>query len=98
MTSDPDLSRFASYSRIADDLIVQSSKEDVAQCARILAFTLAQYELRFGELPRSKYIAMLELNNPIDADMAEALTASMKHLVGVLGTLLRDRDEPSESH
>ena len=98
MTSDPDLSRFASYSRIADALIAQAGKEELAECARILALAVAQYELRFGELPRAEYIAMLERNDPIDADTAKALAAGMEQLVGVLGTLLRERDEPSEPH
>ena len=54
--------------------------------------------MRFGELPRAEYIAMLERNDPIDADTAKALLAGMEQLVGVLGTVMQGEQEASEPH
>jgi len=89
----PASSPFAVYVRIAGALIAQAGKEEeVAECARILALAVAQYELKFGELPRTEYIAMLERNDPIDADTAEALAVGMEQFVGVLG-----KEEPGLS-
>ena len=46
-----DLSSFQQYYRLADILIEQASKEQLAECARLLALNLAHYQGRFGEMP-----------------------------------------------
>jgi len=94
----PYISRFADYARIADALITRADKEELAECARILALAVVQYELKFGELPRTEYIAMLERHDPIDVDTAKALAAGMEQLVGVLGTVMQGEQEMSEPH
>ena len=38
-----------------DDLVAESSKEDLVECARVLALNLAQYKQDFGELPQEGY-------------------------------------------
>lgn len=40
-----DLTTFRQYYAIADQLIAQASKDDLAECARLLALNLAHYEL-----------------------------------------------------
>lgn len=39
----PDLSTFERYYKLADDLIAQSTKEQLAECARLLALNLAHH-------------------------------------------------------
>ena len=50
--ADEEMERFRTLYRLADKLIAQADKEDVAETARILAFDLAQYQVS-GQLRRS---------------------------------------------
>ena len=45
-----DLSTLAEYNKIADLLIEKVSKEDIAECASLLAMNLAHYQSKYGEL------------------------------------------------
>lgn len=82
-----DLTTFKQYYALADRLIDQSSKEAVAECARLLALNLAHYEMRFGALPLDDTLAALSAAEPND-DQAELLTRGMENLVGLLGNVL----------
>jgi hypothetical protein len=46
-----DLSSFERYLNLADTLIAQSTKEQLAECARLLAFNLAHHQALHGEIP-----------------------------------------------
>ena len=54
-----DLSELQEYYTLADRLIEQSSKEDLAECARLLALNLAHYQGKYGELPLDETLSML---------------------------------------
>lgn len=82
-----DLTTFHQYYALADQLIAQASKDDLAECARLLALNLAHYELRFGELPLDETLAALSAAEPNDAQ-AQMLTRGMENLVGLLGNVL----------
>lgn len=45
-----ELSMFAQYNKIADQLIEKVSKDDLAECARLLALNVAHYQSKYGEL------------------------------------------------
>ncbi len=81
-----DLSMFAQYSKLADMLIAQASKEQVAECARFLALNLAHYKMRYGELPLDETLAMADAVEPND-EQAVMLANGMENLVGVLGAI-----------
>lgn len=82
-----DLTTFQQYYALADQLIEQSSKETLAECARLLALNLAHYEMRYGALPLDDTLAALSAAEPND-DQAEMLTRGMQNLVGLLGNVL----------
>lgn len=82
-----DLTAFQRYYALADQLIDQSSKEAVAECARLLALNLAHYEMRYGALPLDDTLAALSATEPND-DQTELLTRGMENLVGLLGNVL----------
>ncbi len=48
------------YYKYLDEMIAESTKEDLAECARLLALNLAQYKAKYGELPLEDHQAMLE--------------------------------------
>ncbi len=45
------LAEFKDYYKYLDEMIAESTKEDLAECARLLALNLAQYKAKYGELP-----------------------------------------------
>lgn len=82
-----DLTTFNQYYALADQLIAQASKEDLAECARLLALNLAHYQGRFGELPLEDTLATLEAPEP-NAAQAQLLTRGMETFVGLLGNVM----------
>jgi len=82
-----DLSSFQQYYRLADVLIEQASKEQLAECARLLALNLAHYQGKFGKMPLEDTLAVLGATEPND-DQAKLLMEGMEILVGLLGNVL----------
>ncbi|MBI1887787.1 MAG: hypothetical protein HYS19_05370 [Nitrosomonadales bacterium] len=82
-----DLSTFEQYYKLADQLIEKSSKEDIAECARLLALNVAHYQSKFGELPLDEALAMIGMTEPNDEQL-ELMSAGMEVLVGVLGNVV----------
>ncbi len=81
-----DLSMYVQYNKLADMLIAQASKEQVAECARLLALNVAHYQMKYGDLPLEDTLAMIDADEPND-DQAKMLAHGMENLVGVLGTV-----------
>ena len=46
-----DIDDFHTFYELADRIIADASKEDVAEAARLLALNVAHYQLRYGALP-----------------------------------------------
>jgi hypothetical protein len=82
-----DLSRFQQYYKLADVLIEKSNKEELAECARLLALNLAHFQELYGEVPLSDTLAMVDAPDPND-EQAGLLADGMEILVGVLGNVL----------
>lgn len=82
-----DLSRFTDHYKLADLLIEQASKEELAECARLLALNLAHYQGLYGEVPLSDTLALVDAPEPND-DQTLLLADGMEILVGILGSVL----------
>lgn len=82
-----DLSSFEQYYKLADVLIEQASKDQLAECARLLALNLAHYQGLYGEVPLDDTLAMLNAREPKE-EQAALLADGMEILVGVLGSVL----------
>jgi len=61
-----DLSTFKQYYELADMLIEKATKEQLAECARILALNLAQYKARHGEIPLDETLGLVGMDEPND--------------------------------
>jgi len=91
-----DLDDFRTFYELADRLIADASKDDVAEAARLLALNVAHYQLKYGALPIDDFADMLRAH-AIDPETAKLLSAGMQNLVGVLGQVLGFADEgPSD--
>ncbi|MBW8364704.1 MAG: hypothetical protein K0M39_09125 [Rhizobium sp.] len=82
-----DPSEFEQYYKLADLLIEQATKEQLAECARLLALNLAHYQGLYGEVPLGKTLAILDAAEP-NNEQLELMASGMETLVGVLGNVL----------
>lgn len=82
-----DLSMFAQYNKLADQLIEKVSKDDLAECARLLALNVAHYQGKYGELPLDETLAMIGMTKP-NEEQLQLMTDGMEILVGVLGNVV----------
>ncbi len=74
-------------------LIAQASKDQIAECARLLALNLAHYQSKYGDLPLEETLAMSDVDEP-NVEQVEMLAHGMENLVGVLGTVCSGLGEP----
>jgi len=82
-----DLSTFAQYIKLADQLIEKVSKDDLAECARLLAFNVAHYQSKYGELPLDETLAMIGMTKP-NEEQIQLMNDGMEVFVGVLGNVV----------
>ena len=81
-----DLDEFKSYSALANQLIDAMAKEQVAECLRVMAVHLAEYERRFSQIPRPD---LLELARAIELNdqQTRLVRDGMELLVGYLASV-----------
>ena len=82
-----DLSTFKHYNKLADQLIEAVSKDDIAECARLLALNVAHYQSKYGELSLDETLAMIGMTKP-NEEQLQLITDGMVILVGVLGNVV----------
>lgn len=82
-----DLSTFEQYYKLADQLIEKMSKEDIAECARLLALNVAHYQSKYGELPLDETLAMIGMGKP-NTEQLQLMSDGMEVFVGVLGNIV----------
>lgn len=81
------LSTFAQYNKLADQLIEKVSKDDLAECARLLAMNVAHYQNKYGELPLEEVLALIGMTKP-NKEQLQLMCDGMEILVGVLGNVV----------
>lgn len=88
--------QFESYAAVADQLIAELSKTQLAECARMLALHVADYRRQFGEIPHTDLLRLADTIK-IGAEQAALLRDGMEILVGSLENV-RERTDlgPSE--
>ncbi|WON75330.1 hypothetical protein [Nitrosospira sp. Is2] len=91
----PNLSKVEQYMALVEKLIQLADKEELAECARILAINLAHYQIKYGELPLGDGMFMDEQVELSD-QQRELVVQGMETLVGVLGSVLQGLDEKTE--
>jgi hypothetical protein len=84
-----DMTRFNQYLTLADQLLSVSSKEEIAECARLLAINVAHYQSVYGDLTLDATLNAAYADQPNQAQI-DLMTSGMETLVGVLGGLTSD--------
>jgi hypothetical protein len=90
-----DLSKLEQYMQLVDRLVQLADKEDLAECARLLAMNIAHYEMIYGELPMQDRLAMTYANDLNDQQNA-LVTKGMQTMAGMLGSVIHGLDEKIE--
>ncbi len=95
--ADDEIERFEQLYRLADKLIAEADKEDVAEAARILALDLAQFQAKYGEFPADEYVSLAAADR-LTPELAKSLADGMENLVGVLGSFTRHEQDDDAVH
>lgn len=85
-----DLDLFKEYYRLADKVIAGVTKEELAECARLLALNVAHYRQKYGELPLNEQNRFFNTTE-VDAEMAKLLAKGMRQLLSSLAMIIDDR-------
>lgn len=88
----PNLIKLNQYIQLTDKLIEIADKDELAECARLLALNVAHYEMRYGELPLDETSAMAD-SNTLNDQQADLVTKGPETMVGVLGSVIQGLDE-----
>ena len=78
--------RFAKYLQLSDEMLARAEREDLEECARILAVQCAHYRAKFGELPMADAVAVLT-NETMNDEQAQWISEGLEMVIGVLGIL-----------
>ena len=84
----PDLAKLDQYMALVDKLVQLADKEELAECARLLAMNVAHYEMKYGDMPLQDRLAMTYANELSD-QQTELVTNGMETLVGILGSVIQ---------
>ena len=92
----PNMQLFQQYLQLSDQLINAATKEDLAECARLLAINIAHYESVHGALPLDETLEMAYTEEPNQAQI-DLMSRGMETMVGVLGSIVQGL-EPKSRH
>ena len=87
-----DFDEFQSYCALANQLIDAMSKEQIAECLRVVTVHLAEYQRRFGEIPKP-YLLELAGATEVNDDQLRLVRDGMELLVGYLGPVREGWEE-----
>ncbi|MEA1052484.1 hypothetical protein U5801_22140 [Lamprobacter modestohalophilus] len=71
------------YLQIADELIARTSKEELADVARLLAINLGYYYERYGEVPQNTLMEMVRAET-LSQEQSGVSIAGMKNLIAAV--------------
>ena len=83
------VTRFAQLLEFSDDMLARAERDDLEECARILAVQWAHYRSKFGELPMSDTLEVLP-SETMNDEQAKWIGDGLEMVVGVLGMLERE--------
>ena len=91
-----ELDKFKQYLTLADQLGAVATKDDLVECARLLAINIAHYESVYGSLSLEETLASAYAEKPNQAQI-DMMARGMETFVGVLGGIVQGF-EPKAAH
>ena len=83
------IARFAGLLKLSDQYLARAERIDLEECARILAVQCAHYQSKFGKLPMSDTLELLN-SETMNDDQARWIADGFEIIVGALGVLERE--------
>ena len=92
MLEEEDLREFLAYYRAGEALVVQASRDQIADAARLLAVQVAYYMKEFGPMPTvaGKTLA------PVTLEERDRLTEAMSMFIKAVALVMAKEDGPSQ--
>ena len=89
------LAHFKELYYLADKLIGELTKDQLAEVTRLLALHVARYAQRYGNIPSTNVMDLLGVVEPTE-QQAELMHDGMEVLVGYLGTVREMGEERAQ--
>ena len=86
-----DTLQFQQYLKLADQLALNTTREDLDQCTRLLAFNLAHYEAEYEQLPLDETLEFVYLDF-LNEEQLKLLSSGLETMVGMLGGIVQGFD------
>ncbi len=83
----PEIDDFTAYSRLADQLIEQASKEQLADVARLLALNIGYYHEKYGDVPQEELLSLVR-SETLDEEGQRLLVHGIQNLVSALAEVM----------
>ena len=83
------VTRFAQLLHLSDQMLARVERDDLEECARILAVQCAHYRAKFGELPMSDTMEVLD-SETMNDEQAKRIGDGLEMVVSVLGMLAQE--------
>jgi len=87
-----ELDDFAAYNRLADSLIERTTKEQLADVARLLALNCGYYQTRYGDVPQDVLLRMVKAE-ALELETATLLVTGMQNLISALAEVTGPADD-----
>jgi len=78
---------FTVYARLADTLIEEATKDQLADVARLLALNIGYYHEKYGDVPQETLLRMVRAET-LDQETQRLLLHAMQNLVSALGEII----------
>ena len=86
---------FIAYSRLADELIEQADKDQLADAMKILALNIGWHHQRYGDVLQEELLRMVR-RETLGEDGKRLLLPGMKNLVSALAKVMGAREDGDE--
>jgi hypothetical protein len=80
------IARFAAFLQLSDKFLARAQRDDLEQCARILAVQCAHYRAKFGEVPMEETMEVLN-SETMNDEQVKWIADGFEMVVGILGML-----------
>jgi hypothetical protein len=92
-----DLKSFKEYYALSAKIIADMRKDELAECARLMAVQLAHYQQQYGNLPDCEFLSLPEAAE-LNEEQTRLLRDGMQILTGYLGAILDGPEENMRMH
>ena len=78
--------RFSALMRLSDKMLARAEREDLEECTKVLAVQCAHYRAKFGEVPMTETMEVLN-SETMNDEQAKWIADGFEMIVGILATL-----------